>query len=109
MNIFNTLLFVYRVGISKIVAPLLKTTEADMLSRTALGMRNVTLCDYFLATGQPKKAFETSKIYLDLRKNAGSNDKLDLQTLNEYFQHITICLQGRYFKDRGATIENNGS
>ncbi|MEP6712487.1 MAG: hypothetical protein ABJA37_08735 [Ferruginibacter sp.] len=84
--------------LTEIIAPLLKTTEADMLSRTALGMRNVTLCDYYLATGQPKKAFETSKIYLELRKNAGSNDKLDLQTLNEYFQHIAISVRSGFFE-----------
>jgi len=84
--------------LTEIIAPLLKTTEADMLSRTALGLRNVTLCDYYLAIGQPKKAFETSKIYLELRKNAGSNDKLDLQTLNEYFQHITISVRSGFFE-----------
>lgn len=83
--------------LKKIVAPLLKTTEADMLSRTALGLRNIALCDYYLAIGKPKKAFETSKIYLELRKNAGSNDKLDFQTLNEHFQHIVICIRSGFF------------
>ena len=38
-------------------------------------------------------------IFLELRKNAGSNDKLDLQTLNEYFQHIAICIRGGFFED----------
>jgi hypothetical protein len=84
--------------LTKIIFPLLKTTEADMLSRTALSMRNIALCDYYLAIGQPKKAFETSKIYLELRKNAGSNDKLELATLNEYFQHSVICIRSGFFE-----------
>ncbi|MEP6677359.1 MAG: hypothetical protein ABJA78_19520 [Ferruginibacter sp.] len=85
--------------LTKIISPLLKTTEADMLSRTALGMRNLILCDYYLAIGKSDKAFETSKIHLELRKNAGSNDKLDLQTLNEYFQHIAISIRSGIFTD----------
>ncbi|MEO5948439.1 MAG: hypothetical protein ABIP79_16600 [Chitinophagaceae bacterium] len=84
--------------LTKIAAPVLKSSEKDMLSRTALGMRNLTLCDYYMATGQPQKAFETSKIYLELRKNAGSNDKLDLQTLNEYLQHIILSVRSGYFE-----------
>ena len=83
--------------LTKIIAPLLKTTEADMLSRTALSMRNLTLCDYYLAIGEPKKAFETSRIYLELRKNAGSNNKLDTLTINEYFQHSVICVRSGFF------------
>jgi hypothetical protein len=85
--------------LTKIIGPLLHTTEAGMLSRTALGMRNVTLCDYYLAIGQPKKAFETSKVYLELRKNAGGNDKLDLQTLNEYLQHIVISIRSGVYEN----------
>jgi len=84
--------------LTKIIAPLLNTTEADMLSRTALTMRNLALCDYYLAVGEPKKAFETSKIYLELRKNAGSNDKLDTLTINEYFQHSVICVRSGFFE-----------
>jgi len=84
--------------LTKIAAPVLKSSEKDMLSRTALGMRNLTLCDYYMATGQPKKAFETSKIYLELRKNAGSNDKLDLQTLNKYLRHIILSVRSGYFE-----------
>jgi hypothetical protein len=84
--------------LTKIATPVLKSSENDMLSRTALGMRNLTLCDYYMATGQPKKAFETSKIYLELRKNAGGNDKLDLQTLNEYLQHIILSVRSGYFE-----------
>lgn len=84
--------------LTRIIAPLLKTTEADMLSRTALSMRNLALCDYYLAVGEPKKAFETSKIYLELRKNAGSNDKLDTLTINEYFQHSVICVRSGFFE-----------
>jgi len=91
-------------ALTKIVAPVLKTTEADMLSRTALGLRNITLCDYYLAVGKPKKAFETSKKYLELRKNAGSNDKLDLQTLNEYFQHIVLCTRSGFFEGFEANM-----
>lgn len=84
--------------LTKIAAPVLQASEADMLSRTALGMRNIVQCDYYLAIGQPQKAFEISKIYLELRKNAGSNDKLDLQTLNEYFQHITLSIRSGFFE-----------
>ncbi len=87
-----------KVELSKLIAPVLKTTEADMLSRTALGLRNIALCDYYLAIGQPKKAFETSKIHLELRKTAGSNDKLDFQTLNEYLQHIIISIRSGFFE-----------
>ncbi|MEO6453779.1 MAG: hypothetical protein ABIN97_06910 [Ginsengibacter sp.] len=84
--------------LTKVIAPLLKTTETDMLSRTALSNRNTTLCDYYLATGQPKKAFETSKIYLELRKNAGRNDKLEMLTLNEYLQHSVICIRSGIYE-----------
>lgn len=91
--------------LTNIAGPLLQTTEADMLSRSALSMRNMTLCDYYLAIGQPKKAFETSKMYLELRKNAGSNDKLDMITLNEYFQHSVICIRSGFFKGFKENIQ----
>jgi tetratricopeptide (TPR) repeat protein len=75
------------------MAPLLKTTEADMLSRTALGMRNMALCDYYMAIGQPDKAIKISHIYLELRKNAGSSDKTEMQTLSEYAMHLNLCIR----------------
>lgn len=83
--------------LTQIIAPLLKESEDDMLSRTALSIRKLTLCDYYLAIGQPKRAVETSKIHLELRKNAGTNDKLDMLTLYEYAQHIKVCISSNFF------------
>ncbi|MEP7317701.1 MAG: hypothetical protein ABI921_03140 [Panacibacter sp.] len=92
--------------LTKIACNLLKTTDSDMLSRTALSMRKLTLCDYYLAVGEPAKAFETSKIHLELRKNVGSNDKLDTLTLNEYFQHSVICLRSGFFEGFEENIQH---
>jgi len=88
-----------KAELTKIIAPLLKTTEEAMLSRTALSIRKLALCDYYLAVGQPHEAFETSKIYLKLRKNAGSNDKLDILTLYEYGVHMKICVSSGCFEN----------
>ncbi len=85
-------------ALKKIISPLLETTENDMLSRTALSIRKLALCDYYFAIGQPEKAFNTSKIYLELRKNAGSNDKLDMLTLYEYAMHSKIAISTGIFE-----------
>lgn len=86
-----------KAALRKIIAPLLKTRESDMLSRTALGMRNMALCDYYTAMGMFGKAFETSRIYLELRENAGRTDKVDTQTIAEYAQHLWLAVRaGRY-------------
>ena len=83
--------------LTTIVAPLLETTEKDMLSRTALGLRNMALCDYYMATGQLKKAFDTSTIYLELRKSAGRTNKVETQTISEYGQHLWLCVRSGFY------------
>lgn len=88
-----------KAALRKIIAPLLKTTEKDMLSRTALGMRNMALCDYYTAIGLSGKAFETSRVYLELRTNAGSTDKVDTQTIAEYAQHLWLAVRAGRFDD----------
>lgn len=83
--------------LTRLMAPVLKTKESDMMSRTALAMRNMGLCDYYVAIGKPRKAFETSKIYLDLRSNAGS-DKIDTTTISEHLQHLTLCVRSGIYE-----------
>lgn len=86
-----------KAALRRIIAPLLKTKESDMLSRTALGMRNMALCDYYSAMSMFGKAFETSRVYLELRENAGRADKVDTQTIAEYAQHLWLAVRaGRY-------------
>ena len=83
--------------LTKLMTPVLKTKESDMMSRTALAMRNMGLCDYYMAIGKPEKAFETSKVYLELRKNAGS-DKIDTTTISEHLQHLSLCIRSGIYE-----------
>lgn len=84
--------------LTKLMAPVLKTTESDMMSRTALAMRNMGLCDYYMAIGEPEKAFETSKIYLELRNTTGRSDKIDTTTIAEHLQHLWLCIRSGIYK-----------
>lgn len=77
--------------LTRLMAPVLKTTEADMMSRTALSLRNMGLGDYYMAIGNPEKAFKTSRTFLELRKNAGY-DKIDTTTISENLHHIALCI-----------------
>jgi hypothetical protein len=84
--------------LTRLMAPVLQTKESDMMSRTALAMRNMGLCDYYMAIGKPEKAFETSKVYLDLRKNARDHDKIDPTTISEHLQHLWLCLRSGIYE-----------
>jgi hypothetical protein len=79
--------------LTRLMTPVLKTKETDMMSRTALAMRNMGLCDYYMAIGKPLKAFETSRTYLQLRKNAGGSDKMDTTAIAEHLQHLWLCVR----------------
>jgi hypothetical protein len=79
--------------LTKLMAPVLKTKEIDMMSRTAMGLRNLGLCDYYMATGKPLKAFTISKTYLEIRKNAGSAEKIDSGILTEHLQHLWLSVR----------------
>jgi hypothetical protein len=82
--------------LTKLMTPVLKTTESDMMSRTALAMRNMGLCDYYMAIGKPEKAFETSKVYLELRSS--HSDKIDTTTIAEHLQHLWLCIRSGIYK-----------
>ncbi len=82
--------------LTKLMTPVLNTTESDMMSRTALAMRNMGLCDYYMAIGKPEKAFETSKVYLELRTS--HSDKIDTTTIAEYLQHLWLCIRSGIYK-----------
>jgi hypothetical protein len=84
--------------LTKLMMPVLKTKEAGMMSRTALGLRNVGLCDYYMAIGKPGKAFEISKTYLETRKNAGSAEKIDSGILTEHLQHLWLSLRSGIYE-----------
>jgi len=79
--------------LTMLMKPVLQTTENDMMSRTALGLRNMGLCDYYMAIGNPRKAFEISKTYLETRKNAGGAEKIDSGILTEHLQHLWLCVR----------------
>ncbi len=78
--------------LTRLMAPVLQSKESDMLSRTALAMRSMGLCDYYTAIGEPEKAILHSKTYLNLRQAAVS-DKIDTTTLSEHAGHIWLCLR----------------
>jgi hypothetical protein len=84
--------------LTKLMAPVLKTGESDMMSRTALGLRNMGLCDYYMAIGKPREAFRISKTYLEMRKNAGGADKLDAGILTEHLQHLWLCVRSGIYE-----------
>lgn len=84
--------------LTKLMMPVLKTKETDMMSRTALGLRNMGLCDYYMAIGKPRKAFELSKTYLEVRKNAGGADKIDTGILTEHLQHLWLCVRSGIYE-----------
>jgi hypothetical protein len=84
--------------LTKLMMPVLKTKETDMMSRTALGLRNMGLCDYYMAIGKPRKAFEISKTYLEVRKNAGGADKIDSGILTEHLQHLWLCVRSGIYE-----------
>lgn len=92
--------------LTKLMAPVLKTTESDMMSRTALAMRNMGLCDYYMAIGEPEKAFETSKIYLELRNTTERSDKIDTTTIAEHLQHLWLCIRGGIYEGFEENINN---
>ncbi|MEO5561914.1 MAG: hypothetical protein ABIR18_00740, partial [Chitinophagaceae bacterium] len=84
--------------LTKLMAPVLKTSEADMLSRTAMGLRNMGLCDYYMAIGKPAKAFEISKTYLETRKNAGGAEKIDSGIITEHLQHLWLSVRSGIYE-----------
>jgi hypothetical protein len=84
--------------LTKLMAPVLKTSEAAMLSRTAMGLRSMGLCDYYMAIGKPAKAFEISKTYLETRKNAGGAEKIDSGILTEHLQHLWLSVRSGIYE-----------
>lgn len=82
--------------LTKLMSPVLKTKESDMMSRTALAMRTMGLCDYYMAIGKPGKAFEISKVHLDL--SAGRSDKIDTTTISEHAQHLWLCIRSGIYE-----------
>jgi hypothetical protein len=91
--------------LTRLMAPVLQTKESDMMSRTALAMRNMGLCDYYMAIGRPKKAFETSKVYLELRKTAGRSDKIDTTSISEHLQHLWLCVRSGIYEGFEENIQ----
>jgi hypothetical protein len=85
-----------RDELTRLMAPVLETKESDMMSRTALAMRSMGLCDYYTAIGKPQKAFEVSKVFLELRKNSG--DKIDTTTISEYLQHLILSIRNGIYE-----------
>lgn len=79
--------------LTTLMMPVLKTKETDMMSRTALGLRSMGLCDYYMAVGKPAKAFEVSKTYLEIRESAGRPVKVDAGILSEHLQHLWLCVR----------------
>ncbi len=94
-----------RDELTKLMMPVLKTKETDMLSRTALGLRNLGLCDYYMAIGKPAKAFQISKTYLETRKNAGSAEKIDSGIISEHLQHLWLSLRAGIYDGFGEDID----
>jgi len=84
--------------LTQLMQPVLQTSESDMLSRTALALRNLGLCDYYMAVGEPKKAFETSKKYLELGKS-GTGDRTDTTTISENAQHLWLCIRSGIYME----------
>ncbi len=84
--------------LTKLMHPVLQTTESEMLSRTALALRNLGLCDYYMAIGETEKAFETSKKYLELGKT-GTGDRTDTTTISENVQHLWLCIRSGIYGD----------
>jgi hypothetical protein len=84
--------------LTRLMAPVLKTRESDMLSRTAMGLRSLGLCDYYMAIGKPMQAFKISKTYLETRKNAGSAEKIDSGILTEHAQHLWLSLRSGIYE-----------
>jgi hypothetical protein len=84
--------------LTKLMQPVLQTTESEMLSRTALALRNLGLCDYYMAIGEPEKAFETSKKYLELGKT-GTGDRTDTTAISENAQHLWLCIRSGIYGD----------
>jgi hypothetical protein len=84
--------------LTKLMMPVLQTKETDMMSRTALGLRSMGLCDYYMAVGKPVKAFEVSKTYLEIRKSAGGSEKIDSGILSEHLQHLWLCVRSGIYE-----------
>ena len=84
--------------LTKLMMPVLKTKKIDMMSRTALGLRSMGLCDYYMAIGKPAKAFELSKTYLEIRKNTGGSEKIDSGILSEHLQHLWLCVRSGIYE-----------
>ncbi|HEV7779769.1 MAG TPA: hypothetical protein VGO58_00805 [Chitinophagaceae bacterium] len=85
--------------LTRLMAPVLKTSESDMLSRTAMGLRSLGLCDYYMAIGKPMEAFRISKTYLETRKNAGGAEKIDTGILTEHLQHLWLSVRSGIYED----------
>ena len=84
--------------LTKLMMPVLKTKETDMMSQTALGLRSMGLVDYYMAIGKPSKAFEVSKAYLDWRKKEGWHRKVSSDILIESQQHLWLCVRSGIFE-----------
>jgi len=87
-----------RDELTKLMMPVLKTKETDMMSRTALGLRSMGLCDYYMAIGKPVKAFEVSKSYLEIIGNTDGLEKIESAILSEHLQHLWLCVRSRIYE-----------
>lgn len=79
--------------LTKLMMPVLKTSETDMMSQTALGLRSMGLVDYYMAIGNPSKAFDVSKTYIEWRKKEGWHRKVSADILTESQQHLWLCVR----------------
>lgn len=91
------------------IEPLLKMTKDQLLSRTAEGMYNMTMSDYYFAMGDEKSALNHLSDYISNQSFPQDTSKIEIQYLNEYSYYFNVSLRSMYlegFEEHLARFKN---
>lgn len=84
--------------LKKNIEPLLRISNDQLLSRTAEGMYNMTMSDYYFAMGDEKKALHYLSDYISNQSFPKDTSKIEIQYLNEYSYYFNVSLRSMHFE-----------
>lgn len=80
------------------IEPLLGMSKQQLLSRTAEGLYNMAMSDYYMAMGKVEKALQHLSDYITRQTFPTDTSKIEIQYLNEYSYYFNVSLRSRYFE-----------
>lgn len=84
--------------LKKNIEPLLKISKDRLLSRTAEGLYNMAMSDYYFAMGDMKQSLHYLSDYISNQSFPKDTSKIEIQYLNEYSYYFTLSLRSMHFE-----------